>query len=154
LTTFNRLVGLRKDSVSAHHGAVPDPEPTYALIARATTLFSFDEAEVDVFRGGYTCSQSDTGTWHIAAPTELLGRAFELGYIGSAQQELLQRRGPPTPGHALLSEVAKEFARLCKEFFRVVDGPPRRIRLEMHTDVASETGYSRETRFIRKSSSG
>lgn len=143
LTTFNRLVGIGSDSLSAIHGETPHPEPTFDLLGLATTLFSFAEAEVDVFRAGYACTEPKPGTWVVSPPNETIGRAFELGYIDSAQQEFRHLTTiPPKPRPPLLSEVAREFSRQCQSFFKIFAGPPRRVRLELEKDVAREIGKS------------
>jgi hypothetical protein len=145
LTTFNRLVGFKARFVSALRGSAPPPEPTYDLIGRAITLFSMDEAEVDVFRAGYSCERDKDGGWRVAAPSENIARAFELGHLDSMWQDLLRVRASTVRGPDIvhLGDVAKEFAKTLGEtLFRIVPGPPRRVRLEIPAQVANHIGLA------------
>jgi hypothetical protein len=142
LTTFNRLVGLDERSLQAVRGEVPEPGPTQDLIRQATALFSFDEAEVEVFRAGYTCAERAAGTWRVTAPSEALGRALELGHIDSAQQNFLRRfkAERPTRPPALFSDVARDFSNVFESSFQLFPGPPRRVRLALGAAVAKAVG--------------
>ena len=143
LTTRNRLVGIALDDLTTVAPSEAITIEVERLITCAQALFQLDEAEVDVFRGGYGCYEIRPLAWTVCAPDELQGKARELGNIETAFQEQVRYERNQKEGIATFLGFAKSlYAAAGSTMFPFVDYPVRRLVMKIGQRSAEYLGAS------------